>query len=116
MSTCVLVANSTLTAARDLGRWKKQIGPNTRERRTLSVLNHTTPHGGLPEAEFARAAGQPPDIVIPYDRELADASNFGTRAMQKCSTFRNGVVHMLHSVTGEPVKKQLSMLKRIFSR
>ena len=115
-STCVLVANASLTAARDMARWREQVGPNTRERRTLHVLNHTAAHGGLPEAEFARASGQAPDIVIPYDRELADAANFGTRATQKCAGFKRGLVQMLHNVTGEPIERPASMFKRIFTR
>lgn len=115
-STCLLVANASLTAARDMARWREHIGPNTRERHTLSVLNHTAVHGGLPDAEFARAAGQAPDVVIPYDREAAEAANFGTRAIQKCAGLKHGLVHLLHHVTGEPIEKPASMIKRMFRR
>jgi pilus assembly protein CpaE len=115
-STCVLIANPSLTSARDMARWRDHIGPNTRERRTLQVLNHTCAHGGLTEAEFARASGQPADIVIPFDRELALSANLGVEAMQKCSMFKFGMVRVLHEATGEPVEKPASLFNRIFRR
>ncbi len=113
-STCLLIGNASLTSARDMARWRELLGPNTRERRTLQVLNHTAAHGGLPLAEFTRACGQAPDIVIGYDRDLADAANFGTRAMQKCAVFRADLVRMLHDLTGERLKSRSSFFKRIF--
>jgi pilus assembly protein CpaE len=113
-SSCVLVANPSLTAARDIARWREHIGPNTRERRTLQVLNHTAPYGGLTEAEFTRASGCTPDIVIPYDRELAMKANLGVEAMQKCSMFKFGMMRVLHEMTGEPIEKPASIFKRIF--
>lgn len=113
-STCALVGNATLTSAREMARWREFIGPNTRERRTLQVLNQCAAHGNLPAAEFTSACGQTPEIVIPYDRELAEATNFGTRAMQKCSCFRNGLMRMLHDITGEPIEKPASLFQRVF--
>ncbi len=113
-STCVLVANPTLAAARDLARWRDYIGPNTRERRTVQVLNHTNAYGGLTEAEFARACGQSPEVVIAFDRELAMSANLGVQGMQKSSLFKFGLVRMLHDVTGEPIEKPSSIFRRIF--
>jgi pilus assembly protein CpaE len=113
-STCVLVGNASLTAARDMARWRELIGPNTRERRTLQVLNHTDAYGGLTEAEFGRAAGLPPDVVIAYDRDLAMSANLGVKAMQRCALFKYGMVKMLHDVTGEPLEKPASIFRRIF--
>ncbi len=113
-STCVLIANASLTAARDMSRWRDHIGPNTRERRTLQVLNHTGAYGGLTEAEFTRACGQAPDVVIAYDRELATSANLGVQAMQKCSLFRYGMIRTLHEVTGEPLEKPTSIFRRMF--
>ena len=40
-STCVLVANPSLTAARDIARWREFIGPNTRSGARCS--SSTTP-------------------------------------------------------------------------
>ena len=113
-STCVLIGNDSLASARDMARWREHIGPNTQERRTLQVLNHTNQHRGLTEAEFARACGKALDIIIPHDRELAASVNLGIRAMQKCSLFRTGVTHVLQEVTGEPMQKPASLFKRIF--
>jgi pilus assembly protein CpaE len=115
-STCVLVANASLTSARDMARWRDLLGPNTRERRTLHVLNHTDAYGGLTEAEFARACGQTPEIVIAYDRDLATTANLGVKAMQKCPLFKFGMVRMLHDITGEPLEKPASIFRRIFGR
>ncbi|MEJ2117829.1 MAG: response regulator receiver protein [Alphaproteobacteria bacterium] len=115
-STCVLIGNQSLSSARDLARWREFIGPNTRERRTVSVLNCNMAHGGLKPVDFARACGQAPEIYIPYDRKLAEASNFGIQAMQKCSSFRAELSHLLHEVMGEPLGKSRSLIKRIFHK
>jgi pilus assembly protein CpaE len=114
-STCVLVANNSLAAARDMARWRDHIGANTRERRTLHVLNHTSAYGGLTESEFSRACGQTPDAVIAFDRELATNASLGVQAMQKCSLFKFGMVRVLHGITGEPPEKTRPFFKRIFS-
>lgn len=113
-STCVLVGNATLSSARDMARWHQQIGPNTKERRVVTVLNNTAVHGALPLSDFTRACGQTPDIIIPFDRDLAAAANYGAKAMQKCATFRRGVVQLIHEVTGEPLERSPSLLKRMF--
>ena len=47
------------------------------ERVTLHVLNQNGAHASLPLPEFIRAAGQPPDVIIPYDREIGLAANLG---------------------------------------
>jgi pilus assembly protein CpaE len=112
--TCLLVSNASLASARDVARWREHIGPNTLDRRTLHLLNHTTPQGGLPESEFIRASGQAPDLSIPYDKALAEASSFGIGAMQKCSLFKRSIMAMIHELTGEPIEMQGSFLKRIF--
>lgn len=113
-STSVLIANATLSSARDMARWREQLGLNTKERRVVTVLNNTAPQGALPLADFTRACGTSPDITIPFDRDLAAAANYGTKAMQKCATFRRGVVEMIHEVTGEPLERSPSLLKRMF--
>jgi pilus assembly protein CpaE len=113
---CLLTASASLTCARDMARWRDLLGPNTRERRTLQVLNHTAAYGGLPDAEFTRASGQAPDAIIGYDRQLAEAANFGTRAMQECSGFNADLARMLADLTGDQIKKPPSLFKRIFGR
>jgi pilus assembly protein CpaE len=113
-STCALVGSASLASARDMGRWREHIGPNTQERRTLQVLNRISSHGGLSDAEFSRACGKAPDVVIQHDRELAASANLGVREMRKCALFRSGVTHVLQEITGEPMEKPASLFKRIF--
>ncbi len=113
-STCILISNASLAAARDVARWREHLGADTPDRSTLHILNHTTAHGGLSEADFTKACRQPPDVVISYDREIAEASTFGIKAAQKCAVFKNGLAQMLRKVTGEPMEKQGSILSRIF--
>jgi pilus assembly protein CpaE len=113
-STCVLVANPSLSSARDMARWREHIGANTRERRILQVLNHSCAHGGLSVADFTRACGLAPDVVIPYDRDLAANANLGVRAMQKGAQFRSGVMQVLQDITGEPMARPGSIFRRMF--
>jgi pilus assembly protein CpaE len=113
-STCVLVSSATLASARDLARWREWIGPNSPERRTMHVLNMSGADGALPEAEFVRAVGHPPDVVIPYDRAIAAASSLGAKAAQKSSALNRGVARMLRDLAGEATEKPQSVLHRIF--
>jgi pilus assembly protein CpaE len=113
-STWLLISSSSLASARDMARWRAHIGANTLKRRMLHVLNHTSAYGGLPESEFVRACGQAPDLIIPYDRGLAEASSFGISAMQKCTTFNRNLTTILYELVGEPVKTSESFLKRMF--
>lgn len=112
--TCILVSNASLTSARDVARWRAFLGPDSLERSTLHILNHPMAHGGLQEADFTKACGHAPDIVIPYDREIAEASTFGIKAAQKATIFKNGLAQMLSRVTGEPIEKSGSFLSRMF--
>ena len=91
------------------------LGPDTPERSTLHILNHCTPHGGLADADFARALGKAPDAIIPYDREMAEAATLGIKAMQKCAAFQRGLSGIVRDFTGEPVEKKGSLFSRMFS-
>ena len=113
-STRVLVSNASLTSARDVARWRAFLGPDSLERSTLHILNHPMAHGGLKEADFTKACGHAPDVVIPYDREIAEASTFGIKAADKATIFKNGLAQMLSRVTGEPIEKSGSFLSRMF--
>jgi len=112
--TCLLVSAPTLAGARDMARWCEILGPNTPERHTVLVLNHPTAHGGLSPADFARASGKTPDVVIPYDREFADAASLGIKAMQKCKAFQRSLSQIVRDFTGEETEEQPSFLRRIF--
>jgi pilus assembly protein CpaE len=113
-STCILVSNASLASVRELVRWRDWLGPNTSERRTMHILNMSGADAGLPEAEFLRAAGQAPDIIIPYNRDVAIASNLGVKATQKCAALDRGVAKLLRDLAGEPAATPRSVLSRIF--
>ncbi len=113
-STCILVSNASLAAVRDVARWRECLGPNTPDRTTLHILNQTAAHGGLPAAEFARASGIGPDIMIPYDRDIAAATALGIKAMQKCVVFRRRLAPILRTLTGAPAAGPASLFRRVF--
>jgi pilus assembly protein CpaE len=113
-STCVLVSNGTLVSAREVARWRAFVGPNTPERTTLHVLNQHGAPGSLPDAEFNRAAGQAPDIVVPYDRDIGIASTLGTKGTLKSAPLRRGLAPLLRQLSGEGAEMPRSLLNRIF--
>ena len=85
---CLLVSNASLASARDISRWRALIGRDTADRKTLHILNKVgASSGGLPVAEFERATGRAPDIVIHYDRDVAQSSSLGIRELEKCGSF-----------------------------
>lgn len=113
-STCVLVSNASLAAARDLTRWRERIGPNTSERTTLHILNMHGAPGSLPDEAFNRAAGQVPDITIPYSRDIEAASILGVKNTQKCPALKLGLAPLLRQLSGEQIEVHRSLLSRIF--
>ena len=56
----------------------------------MHVLNMSGADGALPEAEFVRVVGHPPDVIIPYDRGIAAAASLGAIAAQKSSALNCG--------------------------
>jgi pilus assembly protein CpaE len=113
-SMCLMVSNASLVAARDVRRWRERIGPNSPERSTLHILNKSTAHGCLPYAEFVRAAGQEPDIVIDYEREIGLASTLGVKGMANCAALTRAMAPVLRHVSGEPMEPSRSLLSRLF--
>ncbi|WP_315766960.1 MULTISPECIES: CpaE family protein [unclassified Bradyrhizobium] len=113
-SVCVLVSDASLASARELSRWREWIGPNSAERRTLHVLNMNGADGALPESEFIRAVGRAPDIIIPYDRDIAMASKFGVKATRKCAVLNRGLTQLLRDLTGETDAPTRSIFSRVF--
>ena len=113
-STCVLVSNGTLVSAREVARWRAYIGANSPERTTLHVLNQHGGPGSLPDAEFIRAAGQAPDIVVPYDQDIGIASTFGTKGTQKSAPLKRGLAPLLRHLSGEHAEPARSVFSRIF--
>ncbi len=113
-STCVLVSGGTLASAREVARWREWIGVNTPERTMLHVLNQHGAPDSLPDAEFNRAAGSAPDVVIPYDREIAAASVLGIKGTQNCAALKRGLAPLLGHLSGEQVARRRSIFGRIF--
>jgi pilus assembly protein CpaE len=115
-SACILVTNPTLSGARDLARWSEMIGPDTPERQTLHVVNHVTPHGALKEQEFLRVLGRPVDAVIPYCRELAEASSLGIAATMKCRSFLKSLAPIRRNFSGEAKETGGGLFSRLFRK
>ena len=113
-SLCVLVSNGSLVAARDVARWQKEIGPNTPERSTIHILNQNSAAGGLPQAEFNRAVGKTPDIIIPYQRDLGKASILGIKGIQGCAGLQTALEPLFSQLTGDLDLPPPSLLKRLF--
>ncbi|HZP69410.1 MAG TPA: cellulose synthase operon protein YhjQ/BcsQ [Pseudolabrys sp.] len=113
-STCLLVSNGTLVSAREVARWRELIGPDTPDRTTLHILNHGGAPGSLPQAEFTRAAGKAPDVVIPFDRDFGTAAILGIKGTQKSGLLRRGLAPVVRHLSGDPVDVPHSMFSRFF--
>ena len=112
--TCLLVSSATLSSARDVRRWRQQIGANVMDRSTMHVLNHHEPHGGLAEREFVRAAGQAPDISIPYFRDLAEATMLGIKESSKCAGFRRAIQQIIRPLTGDQAETAVPFYRKLW--
>jgi pilus assembly protein CpaE len=113
-SVCVLVSSGTLASAREVARWREWIGANTPDRTVLHVLNQRGAPDSLPDAEFNRAAGRAPDVVIPYDRDIGAASILGIKGTQKCASLKRGLAPLLRYLSGEQVTRKRSILGRLW--
>lgn len=111
---CLLVSNASLSSARDVNRWREQIGTNILERSTMHVLNRTEPNGGLPDKEFIRAAGQAPDVSIAYHRDLAEAASLGVKGTTNCAGFIRSLQNVLNPLTGEQAEAALPFYRRLW--
>ena len=100
-SLFLLISDGSLASARDVARWRAFIGPNSAERATLHVLNMSDAAGSLPLEELTRATGQPPDIIVPYEREVAAASNLGVRRLEDCRGLMRALGPALLHISGE---------------
>jgi pilus assembly protein CpaE len=75
----ILVTEPTLIGARDVLRYLA--AAPTGASAPLVVLNHIAPRGDLPDTQYQRAVGRPPDLVIPYMKgALREAANLGEPA------------------------------------
>lgn len=113
-STCVLVSDGSLVSARDVARWREWMGPNTSSHATIHVLNQHGMAGGLPDEEFARAAGRAPDIVVPYERDIRAASIFGIKHAERSGRWKRSLAPLLRDLSGEQAAVPRSLLQRLF--
>ena len=113
----LLVSDGTLAAARDVGRWRRYLGPDRAERRVLHILNMARSDRDLPYDQFVKAIGQAPDLVIPYDAAVAKATNLGIAAIEKSTALRAKMTELFrHLIGGMPVEQKPSSLARFFGR
>lgn len=112
-SICVLVSSGTLASAREVARWREWIGANTPERTVMHVLNQHGAPDSLSDSDFNRAAGRAPDVIIPYDRDIAAASILGIKGTQKCAALKRGLAPLLRYLSGEQVARRRSLFGRI---
>jgi pilus assembly protein CpaE len=111
---CLLVSNTSLSAARDVNRWREQIGTNILERSTLHVVNRPEPHGGLSDRDFERALARPPEVSIGYNRDLAEAANLGIKGTTDCAGFTRSLQKILRPLTGEQAEVAAPFYRRIW--
>jgi pilus assembly protein CpaE len=114
-ATVLLVSSGSLVSARDTGRLREKIGPNTAERVTIHILNKVDASESLSIEEFARAAGARPDIVIPYAKEIAAASRLGAQGLKKSAALQRGLMPVYRQLAGEDLAvTKTSWLRRVF--
>lgn len=113
---CLLVSNASLVSARDVARWREIIGPGSTERQVLHILNRNGAPGGLPAAEFLRAALQAPDITIPYDQGIAAASSMGVKGVLKCATLQHGLEPLFSLMAGDAPQSSHSLFGGLLGR
>lgn len=115
--TILLVSSASLVCARDVARLREKIGPNGTERITIHILNKSGASESLSADEFTRAAGAPPEIVIPYAREIAADSRLGVKGLQKCAALQRGLAPLFRQLSGqEPAAARKSWLRRLVGR
>jgi pilus assembly protein CpaE len=114
-STLLLVSDGSIAAAREVGRWRELVGPNTPERTLVHVLNKNNAEGALPAQEMLRII-PPPDVSIHWGREIMGAAALGTKAVQKCSAMRSGMAALSRQLSGTAAEgENRPFWKRILS-
>lgn len=100
-ATILLISNGSLVCARDVGRLREKLGPNSAERTTIQILNKSGDKEGMSDVEFGQAAGAPPDIIIPHADEIATASRLGVQGLQKSAALQRGLAPLFRQLSGE---------------
>lgn len=114
-STVLLVSDGSIAGARDVGRWRAKIGPNTPERTVLHVLNKHGVDGELPDKERLRMIPEP-EVSIRWDRQIMGASTLGTKTVQASRAIREGMSSLSLQLSGGAAEEATTFWTRIFSR
>lgn len=112
--TVILVSDASLIATRDVLRWRDKVGANSPKRSILHVLNKRGGEGSLPEKEFIDVVGQPPDVIMRYDRNVARTSSLGVKTMQNCTTIRRAMGTLALHLTGDSSVSRRPLWRRVF--
>ena len=110
----LLVGDGSLASAREMTRWRELIRSTGPEHSVWQVLNKAGAPGALPEADFVRATGEPLDIVVRFDSDIAEAANLGHPALPKCHSLEHGLAPLFKSLAGEADHARPSFLARLF--
>jgi pilus assembly protein CpaE len=111
----VLVSDGRLVSARDVRRLREFLGRDGPDRSVMHILNRQGMPGDLPMQDFVRAAGCAPDIVVPYEREIAATCNMGVQAKPDCPELRRGLAPLLRRIAGLPIEDERPLLARLFA-
>lgn len=111
-SMTVLVSDGSLVSARDVVRWRDQLGANTADRQTLHVVNKSGAHGSLPYDAFVKAVGRAPDVVIHYERDVGDASTLGTQGLTQ-GALTHAFAPLLKHIAGETIEEKPTLLRKL---
>ena len=115
--TILLISIGSLVCARDVARLREKLGPNSAERTTVHVLNKSGSNDGLPDADFIRAIGTPPDVIMPYSREIAVASRLGVQGLRTCAPLQRALAPVYRQLSGEePAAAKKWSLSSLFGK
>ncbi len=113
-SVCLLVSDGRLVSARDVARWRKLIGPNTPDRSTIHILNKLGARGSLPIDQFVKAAGEAPDVTVPFEREIELSSGLGVGEIAKCESLTRALAPVFRDLVGAAPQEARTLLGRLF--
>jgi pilus assembly protein CpaE len=100
-SLIMLVSDAGLASAREVARLRQLLGPNSPERTVMHILNKKGAAGALTLEDFTRGAGQAPDVIIPWSREIAVAANLGVKIKPDCPALDHALGPVFARVAGE---------------
>jgi pilus assembly protein CpaE len=100
-SFIMLVSDAGLASAREVARLRQLLGPNSPERTVMHILNKRGAPGALSLEDFTRGAGQPPDVIVPWSREIAIATNLGVKIKPDCPALDHALGPVFARVAGE---------------